>query len=359
MMPAMNRVTIPQVVLIVVFGGGATLGASPSKVTFNEAGIAVVDGKPFFPVGLYTYDLNSQVMAEIHEQQMNTIIGSFGLKQLDYIREHGLMAVCPTGEEWLKAARTHPALLGWYLTDEPEGHGNSPAGEHERYLKLKQQDPDHPIGLCHFLFDALAKYKDGADFTMTDVYPVTANRDVPLRNVGIHIDEARRVHGPNWPNWAYIQVFGGPDTDGGKWAQPLPHEVRCMTYIALVHRTTGILYFSYWPKAPRTWESIGPLNREIHRLVPWLVAPGKEVECRNTASQVHLRMRRTEHGGILLAVNTEPTFTEIGLAIPDNPATDLEVAFAGRKVVLAAGRLRDRLGPYEPRVYLWGTPPRP
>ena len=156
----------------------------------------------------------------------------------------------------------------------------TPQGARERYLDLKAADPDHPIGICHFLFAALAQYKDACDFTMTDVYPVTARRDVPLLNVGVHMDEARRVHGPGWPNWTYIQVFGGPETDGGKWAVPLPHEVRFMAYEALVHRATGILYFSYWPRQARTWQSLAALNREIQQIVPRLVAPGKDLEAR-------------------------------------------------------------------------------
>ena len=48
-------------------------GSSASKVTFDSAGIAMADGKPFFPVGIYVYKLNSDIMADLHEQQFNTI----------------------------------------------------------------------------------------------------------------------------------------------------------------------------------------------------------------------------------------------------------------------------------------------
>ena len=37
-----------------------------------------------------------------------------------------------------------------------------------------------------------------------------------------------------------------------------------MAYIGLVHRASGIFVFSYWPKAPRTWNSLGRLNNEIN-----------------------------------------------------------------------------------------------
>lgn len=347
----------PFVTVALLSACAVATGAGPSKVTFDPSGIAQVDGSPFFPIGIFTYELNSTVLAEIHNQGFNTILNGFQTKDLDLIYQHGLMAVCFTGEEWVKAAKAHPALLAWYLTDEPEGHDKTPDRERERYLQLKQTDPDHPIGLCHFLFEAIGKYKDACDFTMSDVYPVTANRDVPLANVGVHIDEARRVHGPGWPTWAYIQVFGGPDTDGGKWAQPLPHEVRCMAFIALVHKATGILYFSYWPKAPRTWDSIGPLNRDIHRIVPWLVAKGTELEARASNPQIHVRARKVGAGGIVIAVNTQPTFVNAEISVPGLPTTEFDMPLSCQKMPVAVGKFRDAFGPYAERVYTWGPGP--
>jgi hypothetical protein len=242
--------------------------------------------------------------------------------------------------------------------DEPEGRSKTPEAMRKDYLALKQRDPRHPIGLCHFLFEALTTYKDSCDFTMTDVYPVTANRDVPLINVGIHIAQARSVHGENWPNWAYIQVFGGPDTDGGKWAQPLPQEVRCMAFIALVHRATGILYFSYWPKAPRTWSSLKGLNEDILRIAPWLAAPGREAEARSSDPQIHVRLRRVEQGGILLAVNTQPTFAHAAVYLPDVKDAAITLPLeGGLRVPLENGNVRAEFAPYEAKAFTWGPEP--
>src|SRR5262249_2216412 len=148
---------------------------------------------------------------------------------------------------------------------EPEGR-RTPAEIRKEYEELKKKDPDHPIGLDHYLWEGLTQYKDGCDFSMTDTYPILAKRDGIITNVGKFVDEARRIHGEGWPHWCFIQIFGGADTDGGKWAQPTPQEVRCMTFNALVHRATGINYFSYWPKAPTTWDSVGKLNRDLSRL---------------------------------------------------------------------------------------------
>jgi hypothetical protein len=332
--------------------------AAGSRVTFNEEGVALVNGKPFFPLGVFTYELNSEVLAELHEVQCNTVLNGFGTDQLDLIQEHGLMAVCASGLEWLQAAQHHPALLAWYLEDEPENRGVSAGGERQRYLNLKQRDPDHPIGLCHTSFEALSVYKNACDFTMTDIYPITANRDKNLMGVSIMMDEARRVHGTNWPQWTYIQVFGGADTDNGVWAVPLPHEVRFMAYQALVHRATGLLYFSYWPHQARTWQSLASLNSEIQRLVPRLVAPGRELPIKADAGSVQVRARANNGGssGLVIAINTSPKFVESVIRCDKLPA-ELTQSFEGVSVKPSGGGWPERFPPYGVHVYTWGASP--
>ncbi|MBX3729663.1 MAG: hypothetical protein KF858_10805 [Candidatus Sumerlaeia bacterium] len=325
-----------------------------SRVVFDAAGIAQVNGQPFFPIGLYTYHLDATVLAEMHALRFNTILNGFRPDQLDTIHEHGLMAVCHTGDEWIAAARNHPALLAWYLYDEPEGHGRTPEEMRLAYLRMKQIDPSHPVGLCHFLYEALEDYRDARDFSITDVYPVTANRDVPLLNVGIHAAQARATNRNGGPNWTCIQVFGGPETEGGKWAQPTPREVRAMTFIALVHGSTGILYFSYWPKAPETWRSLGDLNRDLRRMVPWLVAEGTELETGVSNRAIHVRARQVGEGGIAIAVNTAPEAVDSAIFVRGTGTRPAQLLFEGGTIPIARSNIRDRFGPYQERVYVWG-----
>src|SRR5262245_36971614 len=116
--------------------------AQGCRVTFNSEGIVLVDSKPFFPIGMFTYELNPEVLAELHELQCNTIVHGFAFEQLNLIHQHGLMAIC--SPDWFDKAAKHPAVLSWYLTDEPENRGVTPDGERKRYLDLKAADPNHP-----------------------------------------------------------------------------------------------------------------------------------------------------------------------------------------------------------------------
>lgn len=339
------------------------LGRAPgTKVTFAVDGTTLVNGKRFFPVGIWLYELNETVLADIHEQQFNTVLWNSPVihpEHLKTVHEHGLMAICHVNDEWFPAAKDSPALLTWILQDEPESQGKSPAEMLALYRKVKPLDPDHPFGMDHSSLDAFARFKDACDLTMSDIYPITRDRTLPITHVGLYVDEAHRVHKtPNWPHWAFIQVFGGSDTDGGVWAQPFPHEVRCMTYMALAHGANGILYFSYWPRAERTWSSLGALNRELYRLIPWLVAPGREREAKSSTPSIHVRARQVGNGGIVIAVNTTPRFTEMRVTVPGLKEKRLRRFFQPGEIACTNGELRDGLGPFEERVYAWGPEPR-
>lgn len=331
----------------------------PAKVTFRDDGIALVNGKPFFPLGIWVYELNTNVMADCHEHQFNTIVGN-AIKpdQLDFMQAHGMMAMPIAQGEWLKHGKDHPALLAWCLVDEPEGK-LTPEQTKKMYEDLKKSDPNHPIGIDHYLFEALAQYKDSVDFTMTDVYPIVEHRDGLIQNVGVFIDQARKVHdNPNWPHWSYIQDFGGPDTDGGKWAQPLPHEVRCMTFIALVHRAGGILYFSYWPKAPTTWDSITQLNKDVHRIEPWLLARGEEADAKTNVPKVQVRAKKVGAGWMVMAVNTGPEFEDVTYTVEGLGDAKLRDEFDFRSVQSHGGAIHDRIAPFGVKVYLVGDEPK-
>lgn len=331
--------------------------AAGSHATFDAEGIAQVDGKPFFPIGVFLYELNAEVLAELRELRANTVVHGFKVDQLDLLHRHGLMAICESDPSSVAAAERHPATLAWYLTDEPENRGVTAEAERKRYLDLKKRDPRHPVTLCHTSFEALTTFKDACDVTMTDIYPITKNRDQNVLGVGIMMDEARRIHGAGWPQWTYLQTFGGPETDNGVWAVPLPHEVRFMAYQALVHRATGLLYFSYWPRAARTWQSVAVLNGEIQRLVPRLVAPGREGGAKADAASVQVRARRSNDSGVVIAINTAPRFVRAEVELSAAPA-ELALPFEGRSVrPTANGRWAERFPPYGVHVYVWGPEP--
>src|SRR3954467_6189155 len=101
--------------------------SAPHEVGFGPDGNCRVNGKPFFPIGVWVYGMDADVMADLHEHRINTIVGN-ALKPADLplLEKHGMMCVPMGTDDWVKAAVSSPSLLGWYLVDEPEGAGVVP-----------------------------------------------------------------------------------------------------------------------------------------------------------------------------------------------------------------------------------------
>src|SRR4051812_49155343 len=79
------------------------------KVDFGPDGTFRVGGKPFFPIGVWVYGLNAEVMADLHEHRFNTIVGnSVAPKDLPMLERHGMMCVPMGTDEWVKAAVNSP-----------------------------------------------------------------------------------------------------------------------------------------------------------------------------------------------------------------------------------------------------------
>jgi hypothetical protein len=328
-------------------------------VTFDDHGFARVDGKRFFPIGVWIYGLDPSIMADLHEHRFNTVVGnSIAAGHIKMIEDHGMMMIPVASDEMLKPAKKSPALLAWYLNDEPEEHKVPPEKVKKDYDELKAKDKDHPIGVTHDQMIGPGTYKGSSDFTMTDVYPVTADRKWPMSAVGDLTEQARKANGPNWPNFTFIQTFGGPETDGGIWSQPLPHEVRFMAIAALVHRANGILYFSYWPRSPETWASISELNRDIEQLVPWLIADGDEQPASSSNPAVEIRARKVAGGGwMILAVNTTRQPQQATLKIPSLGDATPRRFRDGEPATWKSGARTERFAALEEKAYLLGETP--
>ncbi|HTL28071.1 MAG TPA: hypothetical protein VL282_02570, partial [Tepidisphaeraceae bacterium] len=337
----------------------ATNSFAANKVAFNNEGICLVNGKPFFPIGIFVYNLNSDVMADLHEHRFNTICGvGYTAADLKLIEDHGMYVIPRPTDDFL-ALKDSPSLLAWYLEDEPEEHNVAPADVKKKYDALKAKDKDHPISVVHDMMIGPKNYKGCSDVTITDVYPVTKNRDFPMRAVGHYEDVAREVNGPNWPNFVFVQTFGGPNSDGGKWAQPLPHEVRFMAFSALVHRANGILYFSYWPQAQTTWASIAQLNKDIQHLVPWLTSPGEEIKATSSDENVQVRARQLGDSWMIIATNISARPIEATISLPRLAGVRFMMPFENRTVPAKDGTWHERFDAYAEHTYLLGDEPNP
>ena len=164
-------------------------GPHPNEIRVDADLNTLVNGRPFLPVGFYS--VPTKHLQRVADAGFSAVLtysrSTEHLKTyLDEAVRVGLKAVVHSpslwfgkdGEKELREAvavlRDHPALLGWYLIDEPSLHrkGTTPADLARLYALMQKLDPYHPTFTVYCQPQEFAAYKDTHDVFMCDPYPV-------------------------------------------------------------------------------------------------------------------------------------------------------------------------------------------
>ena len=154
-------------------------------------------------------------------------------------------------EEYVTLLKDHPALLGYYIADEPDGQGTNPAWVSDTYAILKALDPYHPVTLVLNCMEnptsSIEDFINSAEVIMSDPYPLGLRNRVGCDTCeGNVLDVAKRASkylsdiAGRKPFWMIPQAFGGEQ----HWdRQPNARELRVMTYLSVIGGATGIQHF--------------------------------------------------------------------------------------------------------------------
>ncbi len=170
----------------------------------------LVDGKPFFPIGMYWSSINEEDLQLYAQSKFNCLMpyGSPSTAQMDLAHKHGLKVIysikdwyagsryCPqsikTAEDEerhvrarVRQFRDHPALLAWYLNDELPQQYMPQLEAHQRWVA--EEDPHHPTWVV------LYQYRERVP------EHVRRNRDRPLSDRPVAGLDGRPVDGRDLP----------------------------------------------------------------------------------------------------------------------------------------------------------------
>jgi len=177
-------------------------------------------------------------------------------------------------------------LAGYFIMDEPmsaQQFDEYKFGQ-DYYARIHQADGYHPVMVNYssFIPDG-DHYVDWCDILATDPYwyPPAASdtRSTPNHVSKICWMTNQRALARRQAVW---QVLVAP-----RWSRtfkrPLTQaEIRVQTYLALIHKTAGILYFNYAGMREADWVTVRNLGQEIKALEPFLTgleAP-QQITCR-------------------------------------------------------------------------------
>ncbi len=254
-----------------------------------------------------------------------------------------------------------PELLGFYIEDEPEGRSVPVKSMQALKEALKRDNPGVLTTVAMLRPQMVGAYREAADVFMLDPYPVP---NMPMTWMSDTLEEAAR-HVPRERLWAVVQAFGG-----SKWAKhgwprlPTYMEMRCLTYLAVVHGAHGLFYWNYPEvKADRTsWEALKKIAAELRQLRTWLVVPDAPQSLRlemtspfkvdaNGRPAVHFSQKKQGAENLLILVNVIDRPVSFYLYGFSPQAPWLNEMFQQHKSVVHDGNIREELGPYEVRVY--------
>ena len=347
-------------------------------VTVRDDNVLIVEGKAFFPIGIYESPGSERAMKAFAEAGFNLCCAGqpgpeAGKLLLDKARAHGLHMWIPLSSDldlstdadkrrealkaYAEALGNHPALLMWESIDEPAWGSQSADGLYEGYSFMRTLDQQRPIWTNHAPRNTIATlthFNRATDASGCDIYPVPApsgHSDLPNKTISVTGDEtAKNVTAVNGekPIFMVLQGFGwaelGAAKDYDKAVLPTLAQSRFMAYDAIAHGATGVLYWgtAYTRKPSRFFSELKSVISELAAMQDVLAsraAPAAErAQVVGPASGVSILHKRTEAGrDFIILVNDTPGDVAATVKAPGMAAGQLRRLFEGQAVQVAAG----------------------
>ena len=254
--------------------------------------------------------------------------------------------------EEIKTFMNHPALLAWYISDEPNGYKIPPESLEEIYNTVRDTDPWHPVSMV-FMAPFLSSriYANALDIVMADPYPVPNS---PIAITGDVAGQLKTEFEGKRSVWMVLQAFGG-----GEWwgREPTVQELRSMTWQSVIGGATGIQYFvrqglNYFPKSVAAWNECGRMAMEIAEITPWLLSDEETLRVESSSKVITVTSRVHNGQLLIMAVNkiNEPVGTTIRIAGFNSGRANL--LFENRSLPVSNGQINDHLAPFGSQVYL-------
>jgi hypothetical protein len=349
----------------------ALLPDRPGTVVIDAQMNLRVDGKPFFPLGMY--HVGEAELPAVAALGLNTVQGWGGdleraRRFLDTAQANGLKVLLEMGglvdtqvhtdaiEAHVKAFQDHPALLAWYVRDEPSaGQQAVVRAAAELFHRLDRTHPTYVVSCSPSDFAAQAEL---ADIFAVDPYPLPGG---PITMVAQWAEAAWKATQGRRPVWlipqAHDQSSYGEIAPKRGANPPTPAQERCMVYQCLVHGAKGLVWYT-WDDGPNMGLKYHPalqstlreLCTEINALAPLLLS-GTQRQFSTSEGKVHGLVCVAPAGRRLIVVNTAAEPVTAAVEVGEAPPGALFSPLAGGPDAQGRdGRLTLTLEPLEVRT---------
>lgn len=255
-------------------------------------------------------------------------------------------------DQEIKAIKDHPALLSWYIADEPDGQGVEPETLEAIYDRIKSIDPYHPITVVIMSAGPGRRFANSCDIIMCDSYPVPNS---PADEVVDAVQGLRNELRYEKAIWYVPQTFGG-----GEWwpREPTAAEIRMMTWGSVLAGARGFQAFirhglNGFPKNQYMWEVYTKACREIQEITPFLTdgIESKPELWSSPNSRIDAVQYDLDGRQVVVVVNRHNTPAEFKVAV-DNSSSEVYALFDNYQVPLFGNTFSSMLEPFAVKVFL-------
>jgi len=353
------------------------------KAWFDAHNRLILDGEPFFPLGMYWSSIKQDELDVYADSAFNCLMpyGAPSKEQMDLAHERGLKVIysvkdiyfgtryCPdhirSREDELpfikgkvEAFRDHPALLAWYINDELPLEMVDRLALHRQWME--DLDPHHPAWVVLYQVDKVRGYLPSFDVIGTDPYPIAAS---PPSRAG---DWTRKTVGAVCgarPVWQVPQVFNWAcykksEKDKAACRTPTYEEMRSMAWQCIAEGANGLIFYSWFdirrdPATPfeEHWPKVKAMAAEIKDMMPVLLSteapPAIEVRAEEWLHHLVKRLGETTY---VVLVNNSREEHQARVALGATPQSVLEHGAGTAIEVDAVGTIRPDLAPLDVKI---------
>ena len=342
------------------------------QVTVNEDWTVSVKGEKFLPIGTYCA-MTREAVEEMKAAGFNCALTYITIwESLDGKSEHCLasltkaldncaandfkmiLSLCmfdPARENvssWdgvegneailahlTRSLRNHPALLAWYLADEPP-LTRRPWCE-KAYDIVKANDPEHPVFIVFNAQSVLPKFTGCSDIFGFDEYPIHGSS-----SLGNAVPAGEQLDAYNVPFWWVGQImswgsYKGPAQD---YRYPTEEEMLAQNLLAFINNAKGVVNFSMFNLVKpgdeglrnRRLEELRRVNTACQELADFILSDAEVPEYWVKVQEGTLKHRLFGNGAgeyRLLLVSPYPGATRASVSLP----VGLEFAGSARNAV--------------------------
>jgi len=352
-----------------------------------------------YAVGWYSYIGEPSLLMELKDAGCSLALGwpanfdsGQAKKYLDLAQSLGIKVIMslvkPPSEEAVKkmvrALNRHPALLGWYIADEPEEFGPPPEFV---YRIVSSTTPRLPAFIVHYDEKTFDEFRTQTDVLMLDHYPGYGLSDAESEivfNWTVRASYDRWVAGIKWAKLnqkKFIAVaLGYGATESGSHisgARDLSKaEYRYHVLSAIAAGADGLLFWHTDPQADSVYVTNSRIQSIINGLIAIVNAIGPEIQTTSTRldrgindprvsvsvtpAQLVFRYGKSNLRRAILAVNiADHTKNNSGTALPGVRFTleglgsrSVSVVGENRTLPISNSSFTDDFAPFEVHAYI-------